>query len=101
MREETQPLDNLKPLAEGLQHATGVPFPEAVQTLRWVQAYVRRCLETGMANDLLVAMDRLGQDEAIDVALVKLASLFDLERGFLGQYLANDPTFRASSCNGG
>jgi len=55
----------------------------------------------GLWVNLLVAMDRLGQDEAIDVALVKLASLFDLERGFLGQYLANDPSFRASSCNGG
>jgi len=69
MREETQPLDNLKPLAEGLQHATGVPFPEAVQTLRWVQAYVRRCLETGMANDLLVAMERSGLGDVAEVLL--------------------------------
>lgn len=69
MREETQPLDNLKPLAEGLQHATGVPFPEAVETLRWVQAYVRRCLETGMATDLLVAMERSGLGEMAEVLL--------------------------------
>ena len=60
MREETQQLDNLKTLAEGLTHATGVPFPEAVQTLRWVQAYVRRCVDAGMANDLLIAMERSG-----------------------------------------
>jgi hypothetical protein len=69
MREETQPLDNLQPLAEGLQHATGVPFPEAVQTLRWVQAYVRRCVETGMASDLLVAMERSGLGEVAEVLL--------------------------------
>ncbi|HXU74693.1 MAG TPA: hypothetical protein VN947_35600 [Polyangia bacterium] len=69
MREETQPLDNLKPLAEGLQHATGVPFPEAVETMRWVRAYVRRCLETGMASDLLVAMERSGLGEMAEVLL--------------------------------
>jgi hypothetical protein len=55
----------------------------------------------GLWVNLLVAMDRLGEDDAIDMLLVKLASHFDLERGFLGQYLANDPVFRASSCNGG
>ncbi len=55
----------------------------------------------GLWVNMLVAMDRLGEEEAIDVTLVKLAALFDLERGFLGQYLANDPAFRASSCNGG
>jgi hypothetical protein len=69
MREETRPLDNLKPLAEGLQHATGVPFPEAVQTLRWVQAYVRRCLETGLANDLLIAMERSGLGDMAEALL--------------------------------
>jgi len=69
MREETQPLDNLKPLAEGLQHATGVPFPEAVQTLRWVQAYVRRCLETGRSNDLLIAMERSGLGDMAEALL--------------------------------
>lgn len=69
MREETQPLDHLKPLAEGLQHATGVPFPEAVETLRWVQAYVSRCVETGMANDLLLAMERSGLGEIAEALL--------------------------------
>lgn len=69
MREETQPLDHLKPLAEGLQHATGVPFAEAVQTLRWVQAYVRRCLEMGMASDLLIAMERSGLGEMAEALL--------------------------------
>ena len=69
MREETRPLDNLLPLAEGLQHATGVPFPEAVETMRWVQAYVRRCLETGMASDLLIAMERSGLGEMAEVLL--------------------------------
>ncbi len=69
MREETRPLDNLKPLAEGLQHATGVPFVEAVETLRWVQAYVRRCVETGMANDLLVAMERSGLGDIAEALL--------------------------------
>jgi hypothetical protein len=69
MREETQPHDHLKPLAEGLQHATGVPFPEAVQTLRWVQAYVRRCLETGRSNDLLIAMERSGLGEMAEALL--------------------------------
>lgn len=69
MREETQPLDNLKPLAEGLAHATGVPFPEAVQTLRWVQAYFRRCVETGMSNDLLIAMERSGLGDMAEALL--------------------------------
>jgi hypothetical protein len=69
MREETQPLDNLQPLAEGLQHATGVPFADAVQTLRWVQAYVRRCVETGMANDLLIAMERSGLGDIAEALL--------------------------------
>ena len=69
MREETQPHDNLKPLAEGLQHATGVPFPEAVQTLRWVQAYVRRCVETGRSNDLLIAMERSGLGDMAEALL--------------------------------
>lgn len=55
----------------------------------------------GLWVNLLVAMDRLGEEDAIDLVLVKLDSLFDLERGFLGRYLANDPGFRASSCNGG
>ena len=69
MREETRPLDNLKPLAEGLAHATGVPFAEAVQTLRWVQAYFRRCVETGMANDLLIAMERSGLGDIAEALL--------------------------------
>jgi hypothetical protein len=69
MREETQPLDNLKPLAEGLTHATGVPFPEAVQTLRWVQAYVRRCVETGLTNDLLIVMERSGLGDMAEALL--------------------------------
>jgi len=55
----------------------------------------------GLWVNLLVAMDRLGEEDAIDIVLVKLASHFDLERGFLGHYLANDPVFRASACNGG
>jgi hypothetical protein len=69
MREETQPVDNLKPLAEGLAYATGVPFPEAVQTLRWVQAYVRRCVETGLTNDLLIAMERSGLGDMTEALL--------------------------------
>ncbi len=69
MREETQPLDHLKPLAEGLTHMTGVPFAEAVETLRWVQAYVRRCCETGMANDLLLAMERSGLGDMAEALL--------------------------------
>jgi hypothetical protein len=60
MREETQPLDSLTVLAEALTHATGAPFGEAVQTLRWVQAYVRRCVEAGLGGDFLVAMERSG-----------------------------------------
>lgn len=60
MREDTRPVDSLKILADGLSHATGAPFGEAVQTLRWVQAYVRRCVEAGLANDFLLAMERSG-----------------------------------------
>jgi hypothetical protein len=55
----------------------------------------------GLWVNLLVAMDRLGEEDAIDLLVVKLASHFDLERGFLGRYLANDPAFRVSTCNGG
>jgi hypothetical protein len=69
MREETRRVDNLKPLAEGLAHATGVPFPEAVNTLRWVQAYVRRCVDTGMAEDLLLAMERSGLGDLAETLL--------------------------------
>jgi hypothetical protein len=72
MREETQRLDNLVPLAESLTHATGVPFPEAVQTLRWVQAYVRRCVETDLTDDLLIAMERSGLG-AMAEALLEVA----------------------------
>jgi len=60
MREDTRPVDSLKILADGLSYATGAPFGEAVQTLRWVQAYVRRCVEAGLANDFLLAMERSG-----------------------------------------
>ena len=69
MREETQPLDNLKVLAEVLTDATGVPFPEAVQTLRWVRAYVRRCAETGLAHDFMLAMERSGLGEVAEALL--------------------------------
>jgi len=69
MREETQPLDNLKVLAEVLTDATGVPFPEAVQTLRWVRAYVRRCAETGLTNDFMIAMERSGLGEIAEALL--------------------------------
>jgi hypothetical protein len=60
MREETQQFDNLTRVAESLTHATGAPFPEAVQAVRWVQAYVKRCVEAGLENDLLIAMERSG-----------------------------------------
>jgi hypothetical protein len=60
MREETQQLDNLHVVAESLTHATGAPFPEAVQAVRWVRAYVKRCVEAGLENDLLIAMERSG-----------------------------------------
>lgn len=69
MREETQQTDHLKAVAEVLTHATGVPFPEAVQTLRWVQAYVRRCMEDGLANDLMIAMERSGLGDLTEALL--------------------------------
>jgi len=69
MREETRQLDNLKILAEGLMHTTGVPFAEAVETLRWVQAYFRRCVEAGMKTDLLLAMERSGLGEVAEALL--------------------------------
>ena len=69
MRENTRPLDNLKIIAEGLTHATGAPFAEAVQTLRWVQAYVRRCVDAGMDNDLLIAMERSGLGDLAEALL--------------------------------
>jgi hypothetical protein len=69
MREETQQMDHLKAVSEVLTHATGVPFPEAVQTLRWVQAYVRRCMEDGLANDLMIAMERSGLGDLTEALL--------------------------------
>jgi hypothetical protein len=60
MREETQPFDSLEIVVEGLTHATGAPFGEVVQTLRWVQAYARRCIEAGLGDDFLLAMERSG-----------------------------------------
>ena len=69
MRENTRPLDNFKILAEGLTHATGANFAEAVQTLRWVEAYVRRCVEAGMDNDLLIAMERSGLGDLAEALL--------------------------------
>lgn len=72
MREETRPLDNLTTLAEILTHATGAPFPEAVQAVRWVQAYVRRCVEAGLDNDLLLAMERSGLGDMAET-LIALA----------------------------
>jgi hypothetical protein len=73
MREETQQLDNLTVVAESLTHATGAPFPEAIQAVRWVQAYVRRCVEAGLENDLLIAMERSGLGDVCEslIALVK------------------------------
>jgi hypothetical protein len=72
MREETRQTDNLKILAEGLTQATGAPFPEAVQTLRWVQAYVRHCVNVGLDNDLLIAMERSGLGDLAE-ALIDVA----------------------------
>lgn len=69
MREETQQTNHLEVASEVLTHATGVPFLEAVQTLRWVQAYVRRCMEEGVADDLLVAMERSGLGEVTESLL--------------------------------
>jgi hypothetical protein len=69
MREETRQLDNLKPLAEGLTHATGVPSAEAVEMLRWVQAYVQRCAEAGLADDLFIVMERSGLGDMTEALL--------------------------------
>jgi hypothetical protein len=69
MREETQQLDNLTVVAESLTHATGAPFPEAVQAVRWVQAYVKRCVEAGLENDLLIAMERSGLGDVTEALM--------------------------------
>jgi hypothetical protein len=73
MREETQQLDNLTVVAESLTHATGAPFAEAVQAVRWVEAYIRRCVESGLENDLLIAMERSGLGDVSErlIAAVK------------------------------
>jgi len=55
----------------------------------------------GLWINLLVAMDRLGEDAAIEQVLLRLPSLFDVEEGLLGLYLLNDPAFRTALCNGG
>ncbi len=69
MREQTARHDPLEVLVEGLTHATGVPFADAVETLRWVQAYVRRCVEMGRGEDLLIAMERSGLGDAAETLL--------------------------------
>ena len=67
MREETQQHDTLRALADGLTHATGAPFPEAMEALRWVREYVRRCVQAGLDNDLMVAMERSGLGDLAEV----------------------------------
>jgi hypothetical protein len=69
MREQTQQLDNLHVVAESLTHATGAPFPEAVQAVRWVFAYVKRCIDAGLENDLLIAMERSGLGEVTEALM--------------------------------
>jgi hypothetical protein len=69
----------------------------------------RRCEEgialcptaQGLWVNLLVALDRLGEDAAIEALLDRLPAIFDLEDGALGHYLMNDPAFEATMCNGG
>jgi hypothetical protein len=55
----------------------------------------------GLWVNLFVAMDRQGEEDAIDLILRKLPTLFDLQSGLLGLYLVNDPAFKAAVCNGG
>jgi hypothetical protein len=69
MREVTQQMDHLKAVSEVLTHVTGVPFLEALETLRWVQAYVRRCVEEGLADDFQIAMERSGLGELAESLL--------------------------------
>jgi hypothetical protein len=55
----------------------------------------------GLWVNLIVAMDRLGEERAIERILLRLPEVFDLDRGLLGLYLTNDPEFRTVVCNGG
>jgi hypothetical protein len=69
----------------------------------------RRCEEgialcptsQGLWVNLLVTLDRLGEDAAIEALLERLPAIFDLSGGALGHYLMNDPAFDATMCNGG
>jgi hypothetical protein len=55
----------------------------------------------GLWVNLLVALDRLGEDAAIEALLGHLPALFDLRRGALGRYLMRDPGFEAAMGDGG
>jgi hypothetical protein len=55
----------------------------------------------GLWINLLVALDRLGEDAAIEALLERLPALFDLRRGALGRYLMCDPAFEAAMGDGG
>jgi hypothetical protein len=80
----------------------------AIRSGDWEEA--KRLCEEGIAIcatveglwvNLIVAMDRLGEDRAIERILLRLPEVFDLDRGLLGLYLSNDPAFRTVVCNGG
>ena len=55
----------------------------------------------GLWVNLIVSLDRLGEDRTIERILLRLPEVFDLDRGLLGLYLTNDPAFRTVVCNGG
>lgn len=55
----------------------------------------------GLWVNLLVALARLDEGEAIEALLLRLPRVLDLERGLLGRYIAHDPGFHAAACNGG
>jgi hypothetical protein len=69
MREETRQLDYFQIVSDGLSHATGRPFGEAVEQLRAVKEYAKYVVDRGLAEDYLFAMERSGLGEMAELLL--------------------------------
>jgi tetratricopeptide (TPR) repeat protein len=74
-------------------------FAEARALCR--EALVTHPTTEGLWVNLLVALARLDEGQAIEALLLRLPRVLDLERGLLGRYIAHDPGFQAAACNGG
>jgi hypothetical protein len=55
----------------------------------------------GLWVNLLVTMNRLDEQEAVEAALLDLPRIVPVDRGLLGVYLEREPGLRRPVCNGG